>query len=252
MNGFRRKNITIKTPEGIVFPLRLASPVSRFLALAIDRACVYAALFGVNRLIALLAALSADLARAVFMIAAFLLSFGYPIVMEWYCRGQTFGKKLLRLQVMDEQGLRLHFSQVVVRNLLRVVDALPWFYMVGGISAFVSARGQRLGDIAANTIVVQHRRIREPDLDQVLPDKYNSFRDYPHLTARLRQHTSPQEAGLCLDALMRRDELEPAARVELFAALRTYLAEQVAFPEEVTDGISDEQYVRNAVEVLFR
>ena len=79
---------------------------------------------------------------------------------EWYWRGQTVGKRVLKLRVMDEQALRLEFSQIVVRNLLRFVDFLPGLYLVGGTACVLSRRFQRLGDLAANTIVV-----RNPEVD---------------------------------------------------------------------------------------
>jgi hypothetical protein len=91
----------------------------------------------------------------------------------------------------------------------------------------------------------------EPDMDQVLSDKYNSFHDYPHLAARLRQSISSQEAGIALQALLRRDQLAPRARLELFEEIAAYFKKVVKFPQEATDGISDEQYIRNVVDVVF-
>jgi hypothetical protein len=162
------------------------------------------------------------------------------------------GKKLLRLRVLDAQGLRLQFSQVVIRNLLRFVDSLPALYLAGGLVCLLSQRAQRLGDFAANTIVTWNPRIAEPDLNQLLEGKYNSFHDYPHLEARLRQHVTPSEAQIAVQSIMRRDTLDPQARIALFRELRAYLETLVTFPQEATDGISDERYVRNVVEAVFR
>jgi len=192
------------------------------------------------------------LARAIATVVYFIVSIGYGMAAEWYWRGQTVGKRLLRLRVMDAQGLRLQFSQIVIRNLLRFVDMLPAFYLVGGIACLVSRRAQRLGDLAANTIVVRNPRITKPDLDQLLAGKYNSLRDYPHLEARLRQRISPAEASIAMQALLRRDRLEPQARVELFEGIAAYFRSKVEFPPEATDGITDEQYVRNVLDVLYR
>ena len=186
------------------------------------------------------------------MLSYFVVSIGYPIATEWYWRGQTLGKRLLRLRVMDAQGLRLQFSQIVIRNLLRFVDMLPVFYLVGGVSSLVNHQAQRLGDIAANTIVVRNSEIPEPDLAQVLSGKYNSFRNYPHLVARLRQRVSPSEAGIALQSLLRRDQLNPEARLELFAEIASHMKQIVEFPQEAMEGITDEQYVRNVVDLLFR
>ena len=153
---------------------------------------------------------------------------------------------------MDAQGLRLKPSQIVVRNLLRFVDSLPLMYAVGGASCFLSRRCQRLGDFAANTIVIRNPELPAPDLAQVLAGKYNSFRDYPVLSARLRQRISPQEAAIALQALIRRDELDPAARVELFESIAAHAKRIAEFPPEVTEGLTDEQYVRNVVDIAFR
>lgn len=252
--GARRhqKVLMVQTPEGILFPLLVANPLIRFLALAIDLACISVICVILNRLLSFARLVNADLGAALGMVAAFLISIGYPMALEWFWRGRTVGKKVLRLQVMDEQGLRLRFSQVAVRNILRFVDQLPFFYLVGGLSCLFSSRGQRLGDIAANTIVVHHPRIHEPDLDQLLPDKYNSFRHYPHLAARLRQRILPREAGVALESLVRRAELDADARLRLFTRVRRHLERKVAFPPEATEGLSDEKYVRNVCDILFR
>jgi uncharacterized RDD family membrane protein YckC len=248
----RQKTLVIRTPEGIVFPLVLASPISRFLALAVDLACIYVTTGVISTVLSLTGLISPDIGTAVFMLASAIVSVGYPMLLEWRWRGQTIGKKLLRLQVMDGQGLRLQASQIVIRNLLRGVDALPGFYGVGGAAAFFSIRGQRLGDLAANTIVVRHPEAVEPDFEKILPGKYNSFREHPHLAARLRQNVTPREAGLALEALLRRAQFEDNARPALFAEIRAHFEQVVRFPPEATDGLSDEQYVRNVADVLFR
>jgi hypothetical protein len=116
----------------------------------------------------------------------------------------------------------------------------------------LNSKTQRLGDIAANTVVIHHPKVTEPDLDQLLAGKYNSLRRYPHLEGRLRQRVTPEEAGIALRALLRRDEFEPQARVELFSAIAAHFQSKAEFPGEATEGITDEQYVRNIVDVLYR
>jgi hypothetical protein len=193
-----------------------------------------------------------DFANAVMYVMMFVINIGYGIVLEWFWRGQTLGKYVMRLRVIDEQGLRLQFSQIVIRNLLRLVDSLPLFYLVGGIACVLNKKCQRLGDFAANTIVTYTPKLAEPDLDVVLGGKYNSLRDYPHIEARLRQRVSPEEARIALQAVIRRDGLDPKARVELFAELANHFRAIAPFPEEAALGIADEQYVRNVVDCLFR
>jgi hypothetical protein len=100
--------------------------------------------------------------------------------------------------------------------------------------------------------VVHHRRTLEPDLEQLLGTKFNSLRAHPHLCARLRQRTSPDEARLALQALVRRDEVTPEARVRLFADLAEHFKEHATFPSETIEAVPDEQFVRNVADVLFR
>jgi hypothetical protein len=120
------------------------------------------------------------------------------------------------------------------------------------VAALLSPKAQRLGDLAANTVVIRLPRFSHPDLDKLLPDKFNSLRQHPHLAARLRQRVTPAEAGIALQAIVRREEFEPGARVQLFADLARHLKAKVEFPSEATEGIADEQYVRNVVDILYR
>ncbi len=252
MSRGKAGQLLIQTPEGISFPLRLAGPVTRFLAWVLDNVVIAVLSMVVGILVNLLRPFSLDFASAVSILSYFIISIGYPITTEWFWRGQTIGKRLLRLRVMDAQGLRLQFSQVVIRNLLRFVDMLPALYIVGGAFCLLSRNAQRLGDLAANTIVIRIPEAAAPDVTQVLSGKYNSFREYPHLIARLRQRVSLEEAGVVLQSILRREDLDPIARLELFSKISGHMREIVPFPQEATDGLTDEQYVRNVVDVLFR
>jgi len=248
----RTSALRIQTPEGVTFSMPLAGPVTRLLALTVDLACIGAAMSIMEGVLALTQVLSFDLFYALSLIGAFLVPMGYGMAAEWFWRGQTVGKRVMHLRVVDVGGLRLRFSQVMVRNLLRAVDSLPAFYLVGGAVCFLSSRYQRIGDIAANTVVIREPRVSQPNLDRLLQSKFNSLREYPYLAARLRQRISPWEARVALQALMRRDELEPRARVELFGQLAGHFRSVVEFPEEAVYGISDEQYLSNVVDIIYR
>jgi uncharacterized RDD family membrane protein YckC len=248
----RINTLHIKTPEGITFALLLAGPAARFLAWIIDLACILVLMVPVNMGIQLIEIVSPDFAMAAGIISYFLVSIGYAIICEWHYKGQTVGKRLMSIRVMDIQGLRLQFSQIVIRNLLRFIDSIPVCYLVGGLSCLLSPKSQRLGDLAANTIVIREPKMTRPDLEQIISHKYNSLRDYPHLVARLRQRTSPQEANIALQALLRRDELDPPSRVELFGQITDHFKKIVAFPQEAIDGITEEQFVRNVVDALMQ
>ncbi len=245
--------LTITTPEGVTFNLILAGPISRSLAWLVDALAISVATQTIIALISTLGLISIDLSFALFFVAAFVVNIGYAIVLEWFWHGQTLGKRVIGLRVMDMRGVRLQPSQIIIRNILRAVDNLPALYLVGGATLLISRHYQRLGDLAANTIVIQETKVVEPDLDLILEkNRYNSLLAHPNQLARLRQQVAPQEAGLALQALIRRNELTPEARVVLFSEMATHFKEKVDFPQEALDGVSNEQYVRNVVDVLFK
>lgn len=246
------RTLRIRTPEGVEFALPLAGPVVRLLAWLVD----FLVLLVVVTLLAVVAQafrlVSAELASTLQLAGLFLAPTGYGCALEAWGGGRTLGKRVFGLRVVDARGLKLTGRQVVLRNLLRAVDFLPAFYFVGGVASILSPRGQRLGDLAAGTVVVWVRRGPEPDLRPVLSGQFNSLRTHAHLAARLRQRVGAAEASLALQALLRRDDLEPAARVALYRDLADHFRAEVAFPPEVVDGLSDEQYLRDVVDILHR
>jgi uncharacterized RDD family membrane protein YckC len=248
----KTNTLQIRTPEGVVFSQLLAGPLTRFVAWLVDFAVVVAIQMLIGTILGLLGLLAGEFIVAIQLLLLFVLNFGYSICLEWRLRGQTLGKRAMRLRVVDAQGLRLKFNQIVIRNLLRMVDMLPLFYLVGGTACILSRRAQRLGDFAANTVVIRIPKLSTPNLEQIASGKYNSFRDHPHLEARLRQRVSTQEASIAVQALVRRDSLDPVARVELFAEMAGHFRELVEFPSEATESITDEQYVRNVLDSVYR
>lgn len=247
-----RQTLVLRTPEHLSFSLVLAGPASRFAACLTDLAVVAAANSTLGVFLSLLGLLSESLAAAAMTLSYFILSMGYSMAMEWFNRGQTLGKRLLGLRVLDARGMRLRPSQVVLRNLFRALDMLPLFYLAGGAACLLSPRSQRLGDMVADTVVVRNTSPPLPDLEKAMAGKFNSFLAHRHLAARLRQAVTPEEASIAFQALLRRDGLDPEARIALFAALRERFASLVAFPPEAVEGLPDEQYVGNVVEILFR
>lgn len=242
----------IATPEGVSFALPLAGPVTRALGMFVDAAVIALLQKILSMAVLAISTVLADFGMAANYVFGFLITFGYTAVSELLFGGQTLGKKIVRIRVIDERGMKLKPGQVLIRNLLRVVDMFPIYYLVGGAFALFSKRCQRLGDLAAGTVVIRLIKSSPPDIESILGGKYNSFRSYPHLEARLRQKTSPDEAQLALAALVRRDELENDAALKLFGEMAVRFREKVKFPDEAEFGLSDEQYVRNAVDTLYR
>jgi uncharacterized RDD family membrane protein YckC len=246
------RSLAIETPEGVVFSYELATPAARALAWAVDFAAVATAGYLLGKASQMFGAISPDWASAFSVALYFFLSLAYGIALEWRWRGQTIGKRLFGLRVVDAQGLRLQFSQIAVRNLVRLVDMLPLPYLVGGIAALVTRKCQRLGDLAANTVVARESRQQQPDLEQIAPAKYNSLAAYPHLAARLRAAANPEAVGIAVRAAAQRDTYAPQARVELFRELADYFRRLAPFPDAAVEGLTDEQYVRSVLRVIYR
>jgi uncharacterized RDD family membrane protein YckC len=140
----------VETPEGVELAFSPAGPAARALAYAMDLA-----IRGVAYLV--LAILLAFLGRAgqgLFLIALFLLEWFYPVAFEVLADGQTPGKRLLGLRVLRADGAPIGWSRSTVRSLLSFVDFLPFGFAAGLVTTLVTGRHQRLGDLAAGTVVV--------------------------------------------------------------------------------------------------
>ncbi|HTA43135.1 MAG TPA: RDD family protein [Bryobacteraceae bacterium] len=250
MTATRRQRLEIVTPEGVQFGLPLAGPGTRLLAWTVDALLIGAGLTAASRALYVIRAINSDWYGAVVTLAVFVISVGYGMFFEWWWSGQTPGKRMMRLRVVDAQGLKLEFHQIAIRNLMRVVDSLPLLYLVGGVAALVSRDAQRLGDMAANTVVIRQNRFEPVDPAAFATARYNSLLDYPHLTAVLRQKASPALVDLAMQAVGRRDELSPEAQAEVFGALGARFRAVTRIPEEVIITLTDEQFVRNILQVV--
>lgn len=246
-----RAELRLMTPEGVVFALPLAGPVTRALAWGIDMAAILAATSIIDWVARAFSPALPGVSSMFAILAVFLLLTLYGALLEWLWQGQTLGKRLLGLRVMDAHGLPLLGSQLLMRNLLRAVDELPAAYMVGGLACMFGERAQRIGDRIAGTVVVRARRPPPPDLSVWSGGKYNSLARYTHLALRMRERASPQDARLALAALVHRDQLLPAARLELYRGLEDFFQSLVAFPPEAVDALSAEHYLRGIVAILF-
>lgn len=251
MKAARPHELRVLTPDGVVFSLPLAGPGVRALALFIDFLIIQAVLATLRNLLTMFHVVMPDLTGGAFLLIQFAVQVFYGMLLETLWGGRTIGKRIMGLRVADERGLHLKPSQVAVRNLLRPVDALPFAYLVGGLAAFFSQHAQRLGDLAAGTVVIRTRAVTGADSD-LENGKFNSFRSHPAMEARLRQRTEPEEAALLAQALARRDSLDPDARIALFGEMAEQFRAKVRFPDETTRGLTDEQYLRNAADSLFR
>ncbi len=149
------------SPEGIAIEYKLAGLGSRFIALMVDSIVQITSLY----LYALLVLFSIGsgmgsqaIGAILLIVGSFIIVFGYFIFFEVLGSGKSLGKRATGIRVIRSDGASVTFRQSVIRNLIRVADAMPGlFYTVGAISIIATANNQRLGDLAAGTYVVRDR-----------------------------------------------------------------------------------------------
>jgi uncharacterized RDD family membrane protein YckC len=242
----------VGTPERVSFSYETANLGSRFVAQLVDLAALFAMLLGLLGVSIAVGVLTDDstVPTLIMLIGGFALVWGYFIVWEAVWSGQTPGKRVLRLRAVDVRGGPLSVGQALVRNLFRIVDFLPAYYLVGAVSVFVTRRNQRLGDLAAGTIVVRERQaVSLRDLGDSAPPSTpggGSGAPAPQWGRRLE----PELRRFVTAYAARRQQLPLWHRVQLAQqvepALRSLLPDAVARagPLAALDQLADEESAR--------
>ncbi|MCP4391191.1 MAG: RDD family protein [Gammaproteobacteria bacterium] len=150
----------VEIPGGINLEAQVVGPIPRFLAFAIDLAIRGVILFVLS--IAALPFGAFGLGGGFFLIFLFAIEWLYPVLFEVFWRGQTPGKKALGISVINDDLTPVTLGTSLVRNLLRTIDFLPLFYLAGLVTMLCNRRFQRLGDLAAGTLVISVRESNRP------------------------------------------------------------------------------------------
>lgn len=150
---------TVELAEGVEIRLRIAGPMVRAGAYLIDFLIRLVVMVGCATVLGLSGfAVGGRVAMGLTMLVMFLLDWFYPVIFEAGKRGATPGKRMAGLKVVQDNGSPITFGQAIVRNFLRFIDGWPFFgiftYGVGLAACLASKRFQRLGDLAAGTVVV--------------------------------------------------------------------------------------------------
>lgn len=150
---------TVELAEGVEIRLRMAGPMLRASAYLIDFLLRAVILTVVGLLVGFAGiAWGGRVSQGMFLLGWFLLDWFYPVWFESGRRGATPGKRAMGLRVVQANGSPITLGQAVVRNFLRFIDGMPLFtYGFGVASCLASRRFQRLGDLAAGTVVVYSR-----------------------------------------------------------------------------------------------
>jgi uncharacterized RDD family membrane protein YckC len=228
------EKLSIDTPEQVVLEFPLAGVGSRFLALAVDTLIQTAAAI-VIVLAVLLALWGFALALneigpwvlAVGVLLWFALYYGYFAVFEVLWQGQTPGKRLVRLRVLGESGRAARPDEILIRNLLRIADQFPGMYAVGILSVLLTRRNQRLGDIAAGTVVVHDRPVEGAGMTE----------EFPGAASIRGLRLTDEEAAVIEAFLRRRQEIDVFVREQRAADIagrlrRRFGAQAAAMSDE--------------------
>ena len=213
-----RGNVVV-TPEAVALSVDVAGLGSRGIAIMIDMAIQAACLFALTYVVFASHAVDTSAGVIVYAILAFVIFWGYFPIFEGLWHGQTPGKRTQRLRVIRADGQPCGGGANLTRNLVRIVDWLPSTYAIGIVSILLTGRSQRLGDLAAGTIVVRERRAPAPN---PLPDTAPASGP-PLDTAGLDE----REYDLVRSFLERRASLDPGARAALAAQIAAPLRAKV-------------------------
>jgi len=194
----------VEIPGGIHLEAQVVGPVARGFALVIDTI-----ISGILIVLLTLAAIPLNLGGmggGLFLILLFIIEWWYPVLFEVFAHGQTPGKKMLGIAVVNDDLSPVTFGTSLVRNLLRTIDFLPLCYLGGLITMLCNRRFQRLGDLAAGTLVVSISRSARPaavgDIPPLAPvtalsrSEQTSIVDFLQRSAQLSQPRQQELAAI--------------------------------------------------------
>lgn len=235
-----RERVTVETPEMVEFSWEVAGLGSRFTAGLVD-GCIQGS--GILALLVVFwagteavpfATYVESALRGMLLLAIFLFVWGYHLYFEVFRGGQSPGKRLFRIRVVAEGGFPCTLPRAAVRNLMRVVDFLPFPYGVAGVVMFLDPRGRRLGDLAAGTVVVRER-------GTAVPAAVSGARSLTPAEREARRGLPPLEGEMVRAFLKRRERLAPEAR----RRLASFVASRAATALGVEAGADAEAFLES-------
>ncbi len=189
----------IETPEGVELTLRVAGPLPRASAWLVDALVKFGILLACSTVLPFLG----NYGMGLVLFAMFALLWLYTVLFEVYGKGATPGKRVMRLRVVHRNGTPVGWTGAVIRNLVRAADSLPVGYGVGLVTMMLNRDFQRLGDLAADTVVVHDAAVPgRPATPDVRPTP-------------LKTPLTPQDQHAILLFSERAPNLSKARRIEL-------------------------------------
>lgn len=236
---------TIVTPEQVRFRYTAAGLTTRAMAWVIDQVLLLAlrvaAAWGLSS--------AGALGMAAVFVLIFVIDFTYYVYCELRWAGASPGKRLMGLRVVSMRGGKLQFNDVLLRNLLRPIDSIPYPMVIGGLVAWLDPYGRRLGDMVAETMVIRDSRAAAPTNLPTHQERLNTFQADASLRQRIINRITRDDRDLVYELTMRRDDFDPDVRAELFARAAELLRRRLNLPADL-DYLSDEQTIVNLALVI--
>jgi uncharacterized RDD family membrane protein YckC len=223
--------LIIETPEQTVLEFSLAGIGSRSLALVLDTLLQIAGMILLGIVAGLIAyagffpQIGKQWVYAILIFFAFLLQFGYFAFFETVWNGRTPGKRWTRLRVIRDSGRPIGAQDAILRNLMRIVDALPSLYAIGIITSLISPQNKRVGDYVAGTVVIHEKAARDG------PSMWESPATQLVATAQSPQITAA-ELQLVEAFLERRSSFQADLRRSMASQIVARLRNGGSFPQQ--------------------
>ncbi|MGW1205130.1 RDD family protein [Streptomyces cyaneofuscatus] len=235
------------TGDAVVLELRPARLPSRALAAAIDLAVVFCVFMLVSVVVGIASVTLDEAAVAAIGVALFLLVLiGGPIAVETLSHGRSLGKLACGLRVVRDDGGPIRFRHALVRGAMGAVEILMTFGVVASIASLVSARGRRLGDVFAGTLVIRERvtarrsvavpppppwlvgRFSQLDLSAVPDELWLAIRQYLTRMHQLDPGVGGSMAARLADEVVSRTGIAPPQGIPAAAFLAAVVHERQA------------------------
>lgn len=177
--------------------------------------------------------------------------FCYDVLFETWWSGQTPGKRLMGARVVRDGGAPVDFTATCIRNLLALGDFLPGGYLGGALLITLTPKRQRLGDIAAGTIVIRERQQSSPAKTQKVLDQFVS--DAVTFTAAQLGRCTPEDRRILRSFFQRLFQMPPAARFKLASQLVATMTKRMETPPaEMLDGPANVTWLASLLRDLDR
>lgn len=228
---------SISTPENVDLHLELAGLGNRILAGIIDQTIAIVviiimslAAWGLFTLTSM-SAMPAHVKNItygfiimVLIFGTFVIHFGYHMFFEGTWQGQTPGKRIAQIRVIEQNGQPVTWPAVIIRNLVRVIDTA--LILIGVLAIMIDGKERRFGDLAAGTVVVRERNSEllitgkdDLDLENAQPTDTDLL-DIGRIT--------PQEYEILLSFLKRRKTMSKKQRPLVAAKLMEHFKQKLS------------------------